>query len=44
MMISGFQPKGSGSKELDAALRELTANIVKPTLISAQPTARWPSP
>ncbi|MGD0181114.1 MAG: M48 family metallopeptidase [Terriglobales bacterium] len=27
LMISGFQPKGSGSKELDAALRELMADI-----------------
>ncbi len=27
VMISGFQPKGRGSKELDAALLELTADI-----------------
>ncbi|HXM60325.1 MAG TPA: M48 family metallopeptidase [Terriglobales bacterium] len=27
LMISGFQPKGNGSKELDAALRELMADI-----------------
>jgi hypothetical protein len=27
MMVSGFQPKRSGSKELDAALRELMADI-----------------
>jgi beta-barrel assembly-enhancing protease len=27
VMISGFQPKGSGTKELDAALRELMADI-----------------
>jgi hypothetical protein len=27
MMVSGFQPKGSGSIELDAALRELMADI-----------------
>src|SRR5579863_3239710 len=26
-MISGFRPKGSGSKELDAALRELMADV-----------------
>ncbi len=27
LMISGFQPKGSGNKELDAALRELMTDI-----------------
>ena len=27
LMISGFQPKGIGSKELDAVLRELMADI-----------------